>query len=61
MPGLTTLPQHDYDLANVLFPEKHGKLPVKSIMYQERLIKKPNLTERFPIEADGSLVPTMLT
>ncbi|KAH9558299.1 hypothetical protein CY35_06G001100 [Sphagnum magellanicum] len=61
MPGLTTLPQHDYDLANVLFPEKHGKLPVNTIMYHERLFKKPNLTERFLIEADESVVPTMLT
>jgi hypothetical protein len=61
MPGVTTLPQHDYDLANVLFPEKHGKLPVNRIMYHQRLIKKPNLTERFLIEADESAVPTMLT
>jgi hypothetical protein len=61
MPGLTTLPQHDYDLANVLFPEKHGKLPVNRIMYQEKLIRKLDLTERFLIEANESVVPTMLT
>jgi hypothetical protein len=61
MPGLTTLPQHDYDLANVLFPEKHGKLPVNRIMYHERRFKKPKLTERFLIQADESAVPTMLT
>ncbi|CAK9191076.1 unnamed protein product [Sphagnum troendelagicum] len=61
MPGLTTLPQHDYDLANVLFPEKHGKLPVNRRMYHERFITKPNVTERFLIKADDSAVPTMLT
>jgi hypothetical protein len=61
MPGLTTLPQHDYDLANVLSPEKHGKLPVNRRMYHERFIKKPNVTKRFLIEADDSAVPTMLT
>jgi hypothetical protein len=38
MPGLPTLPQHDYDLANVLFLEKHGKLPVGRRMYHERFM-----------------------
>jgi hypothetical protein len=61
MPGLTTLPQHDYDLANTLFPEKHGKLPVTRRMYHERFMKKPNETESFLIEADDSAVPTLLT
>jgi hypothetical protein len=61
MPGLTTLPQHDYDLANVLFPEKHGKLPVTRRMYHETFMKKPNMTKRFLIEADDSAVPIMLT
>jgi hypothetical protein len=59
IPGLTTLPQHDYDLANALFPEKHGKLPVTRRMYQERLMQKPNVTKSFLIEAaDDSAVPT---
>jgi hypothetical protein len=61
MPGLTTLPQHDYDLANVLFPEKHGKLPVTRRLYHERLMQKPDVTESFLIEADDSAVPTLLT
>jgi hypothetical protein len=61
MPGLTTLPQHDYDLANVLFPEKHGKLPVTRRLYHERFMQKPNVTKRFLIEADDSAVPTLLT
>jgi hypothetical protein len=62
IPGLTTLPQHDYDLANALFPEKHGKLPVTRRMYQERLMQKPNVTKSFLIEAaDDSAVPTQLT
>jgi hypothetical protein len=61
MPGLTTLPQHDYDLANALFPEKHGKLPVNGRMYHERLMQKPDVTESFLIEADDSAVPTGLT
>ncbi|CAM6044943.1 unnamed protein product [Sphagnum compactum] len=61
MPGLTTLPQHDYDLANALFPEKHGKLPVLRRMYHERLMQKPDVTESFLIEADDSAVPNGLT
>jgi hypothetical protein len=61
MPGLTTLPQHDYDLANALFPEKHGKLPVVRRMYHERFMQKPNVTKRFLIEADDSAVPNVLT
>jgi hypothetical protein len=61
MPGLTTLPQHDYDLANALFPEKHGKLPVLRRMYHERLMQKPDVTESFLIEADDSAVPIGLT
>jgi hypothetical protein len=61
IPGLTTLPQHDYDLANALFPEKHGKLPVTRRMYHERLMQKPNVTKSFLIEADDSAVPTLLT
>ncbi|KAH9577158.1 hypothetical protein CY35_01G199400 [Sphagnum magellanicum] len=61
MPGLTTLPQHDYDLANALFPEKHGKLPVLRMMYHERLMQKPDVTESFLIEADDSAVPNVLT
>ncbi|CAK9238755.1 unnamed protein product [Sphagnum troendelagicum] len=61
MPGLTTLPQHDYDLANALFPEKHGKLPVVRRMYYERLMQKPDVTESFLIEADDSTVPVVLT
>ncbi|CAM6048154.1 unnamed protein product [Sphagnum compactum] len=61
MPGLTTLPQHDYDLANALFPEKHGKLPVVRRMYYERLMQKPDVAESFLIEADDSAVPTGLT
>jgi hypothetical protein len=50
MPGLPTLPQHDYDLANVLFPEKHGKFLVGRRMYHERFMQKPNVTKRFLIE-----------
>jgi hypothetical protein len=61
IPGLTTLPQHDYDLANALFPEKHGKLPVTMRMYRERLMQKPNVTKSFLIEADDSIVPVVLT
>jgi hypothetical protein len=61
IPGLTALPQHDYDLANALFPEKHGKLPVTRRMYHERLMQKPNVTKSFLIEADDSAVPTLLT
>ncbi|KAH8966001.1 hypothetical protein BDL97_03G000300 [Sphagnum fallax] len=61
MPGLTTLPQHDYDLANALFPEKHGKLPVLRRMYYERLMQKPDVAESFLIEADDSAVPAGLT
>jgi hypothetical protein len=30
-------------------------------MYHQKLNKKPNLTQRFLIEADESVVPTMLT
>jgi hypothetical protein len=58
---LTTLPQHDYDLANALFPEKYGKLPLTRRMYHERLMQKPDVTESFLIEADDSAVPTLLT
>ncbi|CAK9193437.1 unnamed protein product [Sphagnum troendelagicum] len=61
MPGLTTLPQHDYDLAMALFPEKHGKLPVLRRTYHERLMKNPDVTESFLIEADDSAVPYRLT
>ncbi|CAN5977135.1 unnamed protein product [Sphagnum jensenii] len=61
MPGLTTLPQHDYDLANALFPKKHGKLPVVRRMYYERLMQKPDVTESFLIEADDSTVPVVLS
>ncbi len=61
MPGLTTLPQHDYDLVNALFPKKHGKLLVLRRMYHERLMQKPNVTESFLIEADDSAVPNGLT
>jgi hypothetical protein len=61
MPGLTTLPQHDNDLANALFPEKHGKLPVNRTMYHERLMQKPDVTASFLIKADDSAVPTGLT
>jgi hypothetical protein len=61
MLGLPTLPQHDYDLADVLFPEKHGKIPVGKRMYHERFMQKPNVTKRFLIEADDSAVLTLLT
>jgi hypothetical protein len=52
---------NDYDLANALLPNKHGKLPVNRRMYHERLMQKPDVTESFLIEADDSAVPTLLT
>ncbi|CAM6019566.1 unnamed protein product [Sphagnum balticum] len=61
MPGLTTLPQHHYDLAIALFPEKHGKLPVLRRTYHERLMQNPDVTESFLIEADDSAVSYRLT
>jgi hypothetical protein len=61
MPGLTTLPQLDYDLAIALFPEKHGKLPVLRRTYHERLMQNPDVTESFLIEADDSAVSYRLT
>jgi hypothetical protein len=61
IPGLTTLPQHDYDLANALFPENHGKLPVTRRLYHQRLLQNPDVTESFLIEADDSDVPIGLT
>jgi hypothetical protein len=61
MPGLTTLPQHDYDLTNALLPEKHGKLLVSKRMYHERFMQKSNVTKRFLIKADDSTVLILLT
>ena len=56
------LPQNPFDLEKVLFPEKHGKLPVPQFTYRRFGSEYPLMTQEFLIQADHvSDVPLLLS